>query len=142
MNYEELLKKADTLAKKAHKGQVDKSGADYIDHPRTVASFCEDPKEKIVALLHDVIEDTDVTAEELRSVFGDELTDAVVTMTHLDGEDYFEYVARVKKNPISAKVKLADLRHNMETSRLTTVTEKDLKRVEKYKKARAMLLEE
>lgn len=141
-NENTLIEMADKLAETAHKGQVDKAGVDYINHPRTVASFCEGPKEKVVALLHDVIEDTDVTEQDLRPLFGDELTEAVVTMTHKEGEDYFDYIARIKKNPIARKVKLADLTHNMDTSRIPVLREKDLKRLEKYKRAYVLLLDD
>ncbi len=135
MNYAELISTADALAKKAHAGQVDKSGVDYINHPRTVASFVKEPKEIIVALLHDIIEDTDVTDKEIKQIFGAEICEAVVTMTHLENEDYFDYINRVKTNPLSTTVKIADLKHNMDLSRLTHITEKDLKRREKYQKA-------
>ena len=135
MDYEALLKKAEDIATKAHKGQFDRCGVEYINHPRTVASYVDSPKEKIVAWLHDTIEDTDITEADLRPVFGDEITDAVVALTKTEGEDYFDYISRVIKNPLSARVKIADLTHNMKPDRIPHPTEEDQKRMEKYKKA-------
>lgn len=139
MNYEALIETADQFAEKVHAGQVDKSGVDYINHPRAVAALVEKPEEKIVALLHDTIEDTDTTMEELREIFGDEIAEAVLTLTHREGEDYFDYVARAAQSHLTRAVKMADLTHNMDTRRLNEVTEKDLRREEKYKKAYDML---
>ena len=135
MDYETLLKKAEEIATKAHKGQFDRCGVEYINHPRTVASYVDDIKEKIVAWLHDTIEDTDVTDEDLRPVFGDEITYAVVTLTKPEGEDYFDYINNVIKNPLSARVKIADLTHNMKPERILHPTKEDYERLEKYKKA-------
>ncbi|MBO6113680.1 MAG: GTP pyrophosphokinase [Lachnospiraceae bacterium] len=135
MDYEALLKKAEDIATVAHKGQFDRCGVEYINHPRTVASYVDNPKEKIVAWLHDTIEDTDITEADLRPVFGDEITDAVVALTKTEGEDYFDYISRVIKNPLSARVKIADLTHNMKPDRIPHPTEEDQKRMEKYKKA-------
>lgn len=138
---ERLLAKADRMAEKAHEGQVDKAGADYISHPRTVASFVTDTKEKIVALLHDTLEDTELSENEIGKHFGSEILEAVKTMTHKDGEDYFAYIRRVAKNPISAAVKKADLRHNMDLRRIGMITQKDVERVKKYQKAYDLLEE-
>ena len=135
MDYEALLKKAEDIATVAHKGQFDRCGVEYINHPRTVASYVDNPKEKIVAWLHDTIEDTAITEADLRPVFGDEITDAVVALTKTEGEDYFDYISRVIKNPLSARVKIADLTHNMKPDRIPHPTEEDQKRMEKYKKA-------
>ena len=130
---------AKTLAAFAHKGQKDKAGRDYINHPLAVSESLTEETEKTVALLHDILEDTFVTEETLRNLFGDEIADAVVSMTRIDGESYEDYIVRVGKNPISLKVKLADLKHNMDLSRLSVVTEADEKRTEKYKKAESYL---
>ena len=81
MDYDVLLKKAEEIATAAHEGQFDRCGVEYINHPRTVASYLNDPKEKIIAWLHDTIEDTDVTEEDLRPEFGDEKTDIVLILT-------------------------------------------------------------
>ena len=141
MDYELLIKVACLVAQMAHKGQTDKMGIDYFNHPKTVASYVDDPKAKIVAYLHDVIEDTYITEEELRPVFGDEITDCVLILTKDKHEDYLEYIDRVATNPITTTVKLADLKHNMSPERNLNPTEKDLKRLDKYKKAKAILLQ-
>ena len=87
------------------------------------------------------MEDSNITAEEIRSQFGDEIGDAVDAITHREKESYMEYVKRVAKNPVVKAVKIADLRHNMQLSRLPVVTDKDIERVEKkYKPALAYLL--
>lgn len=132
---------AKALAAKAHAGQVDKAGRPYIEHPIVVSSMLEGEDEKITALLHDVVEDTDVSLDEIRRLFGDTIADAVGCMTHDKSVDYFTYIKKIKNNPIARKVKLADLTHNMDLSRLPEVGESDLKRLEKYKKARMILLE-
>ena len=96
----------------------------------------DDEKSTIVALLHDVVEDTDVTIDNLLNEgFTEEIVSAIKDMTKLKNEDYFEYLCRVKNNNISKKVKLADLRHNSDLSRLNIITDEDLKRIEKYRKA-------
>ena len=142
MDYELLLKKAEEIATAAHKGQYDRCGVEYINHPRTVASYVDEPKLKIIAWLHDTIEDTDITEADLRPVFGDEITDAVVTLTKADDEDYFDYIEKVRKNPLAIKVKLADLTHNMKPDRIKNPTDRDYRRLEKYKKAYAILEKE
>lgn len=131
--------RAEFVARKAHKGQIDKAGVKYINHPKAVAKGVKGKKEKVVAWLHDTVEDTWVTNDYIRSHFGDEIADAVECLTHRDGEDYMSYVSRVKSNKIACAVKMSDLRHNMDLSRLSCVTDKDLKRIEKYKKAYAYL---
>ena len=124
------------IATMAHSGQVDKAGAAYILHPIAVAKMVDSEKEKCVALLHDVLEDTDITAECLRKLLGDDETaDAVECLTRKSGESYNAYIRRVAQNPIARHVKIADLSHNMELSRLPVVTEADIKRNEKYRKA-------
>lgn len=138
---EHLVEVADLVASLAHRGQVDHSGVAYIEHPRTVASYLETPKQKVIALLHDTLEDTCLTAEELRPVFGEEITETVVRLTHTEDEDYGAYIERVSENRLASTVKLADLRHNMQLSRLPVVTRTDLERIEKYKRAYAVLTE-
>lgn len=132
---------ADLVASMAHRGQVDKMGTAYINHPRAVASFLDTETEKTVALLHDVLEDTFLKEQDLRPVFGEMITDAVVTLTRLSGEDYFVYIDRVKKNPLAVRVKLADLRHNTDPSRILSPGKEDFARWDKYKKAMAILKE-
>ena len=128
--------KAYEIAKKAHLGQVDKAGEDYIKHPEKVASFVKTDEEKTVAYLHDVIEDTELTLEDLYECgFSKEVIEAVDIITKKRGEDYQSYLNSVKKNRLARAVKLADLRHNSDLTRLTKVTEKDIERKEKYQKA-------
>ena len=132
----ELLERALEIATKAHKGQVDKSGAVYIFHPIRVAELCTTEEEKIVALLHDTIEDTSVTAEYLlEQGFPRTIVDAVLGVTRRDDETYEEFVRRASLNPISKQVKIHDLEDNMDIRQLSEVTEKDLARLNKYLRA-------
>lgn len=124
------------IAKKAHAGQVDKAGVDYIQHPIYVASQVTTEQEKAVALLHDVIEDSDVTADDLLAVgLPDEVVKAVQILTKKKGQSYQEYLEKVKLNNLARIVKLADLKHNSDLSRLKSVTNTDYERVKKYKVA-------
>lgn len=125
---------AKEIATKAHEEQTDKAGKPYITHPQTVAGLVNETNEKIVAWLHDTVEDTDVTVEYIREQFGDEIAEAVNSMTHRADETYDEYVERLSRNPLARKVKLADLTHNMDLNRIEHPTENDYKRVEKYKR--------
>ena len=137
-----MLGKALMLSYTAHKDQVDKGGAPYYLHPIYVALNVSNEDEKIVALLHDVVEDTDITLDDLRREgFSDEIVNAVDAITHRD-ESYEIYIQKVKTNAIATVVKIADIKHNMDISRLNrkNLTEKDIKRVEKYKKALDYLL--
>ena len=128
--------KAYEIAKKAHLGQVDKAGEDYIKHPEKVASFVNSDEEKAVAYLHDVIEDTELTLEDLREYgFSEEVLEAVDVITKKKGQDYQTYLNSVKENKLARVVKLADLRHNSDLTRLINITEKDIERKEKYQKA-------
>lgn len=133
------LIKALLVAIKAHQGQKDKGGKPYILHPIRVALNVKGKDEKIVALLHDVIEDTSYTIEDLEFLT-EEQRKVLLLLTHDDNTPYMEYIEEVKKNKIASKVKLADLEQNMNLKRLKTVTNKDLKRLEKYKKAKEILL--
>ena len=136
MIYTPVTKKAMQLAFDAHAEMYDKTGLPYIMHPLHVAESMTDEITTAIALLHDVIEDTDITAEKLRQAgLPEEVVCGVLAMTHGENEDYFEYVARVKKNPYALKVKIADLEHNSDLTRLDNVTDKDIQRVEKYRKA-------
>ena len=128
--------KAYEIAKKAHLGQIDKAGEDYIKHPEKVASFVNSDEEKAVAYLHDVIEDTELTLEDLREYgFSEEVLKAVDVITKKKGQDYQTYLNSVKENKLARVVKLADLRHNSDLTRLIDITEKDRERKEKYQKA-------
>ncbi len=118
MIYTALTNKAIRIAYRAHQGAVDSSGIPYILHPVHLAEQMTDEYTTIVALLHDVVEDTFVTMDDLRAEgFPEEVLEAIGLMTHTDGSPYLEYVAAIKKNPIATAVKLADLRHNMDESR-------------------------
>lgn len=140
MIYTENTKKALSLCFEAHKNQKDKSGLPYVFHPFHLAEQMETEETTIVALLHDVVEDTDYTIEDITEMgYSKAVTDAIALMTHQDGVDYMEYVLAIKENPIARAVKLADLRHNSDLSRLDVVDEKALKRREKYLKAMAIL---
>ena len=136
------VRRAYEIATAAHRGQVDKAGADYINHPLTVAANVgENPSAIIVALLHDVTEDTPLTIDELKKeipLTNDE-TQALELLTHDDGTPYLEYVERIKSNELAAKVKAADLKHNSNLSRIDNPAPKDFARVEKYKAALKLL---
>lgn len=124
------------LAYKAHNGQVDKSGIPYIFHPYHLAEQMPDELTTCVALLHDVVEDTDVTLDELAKIFPREVVEAVGLMTHEKDEPYFDYVKRISTNPIARTVKLADLQHNSDQSRLEDADEATLAHYrEKYREA-------
>ncbi len=140
MIYTDLTKKALKLCFAAHKYQLDKSGMPYVFHPFHLAEQMTDEETTVVALLHDVVEDTSYAIEDLREMgFPEPVLEAIRLMTHDDGESYLDYVARLKANPIARAVKLADLQHNSDLTRLDTVDERALARVEKYKKAIALL---
>lgn len=142
MIYTDLTKKALKLCFEAHKEQVDKSGMPYVFHPFHLAEQMTDEATTVVALLHDIVEDTATTFEDLeKQGFSDEIINALKLLTHDKGVPYMDYVAEIKTNRIATVVKLADLRHNSDLTRLSVVDEKALKRKEKYEKA-IKLLEE
>ena len=138
--YTDNTKKALKLCFEAHKNQTDKSGMPYVFHPFHLAEQMQTEETTIVALLHDVVEDTDYTLEDLSAMgFSKAVTDAIALMTHDDDTEYMDYVRAIKDNPIAKAVKLADLNHNSDLSRLDVVDEKALKRREKYLKAIELL---
>ena len=133
---EPMLELALSIATEAHRGQFDKAGIDYIEHLIFVASQVDSEEEKAVTLLHDVIEDSSVTAEELLNAgLPETVVTAVQILSKKKGQDYQTYLKTVKSNPLARAVKLADLKHNSDLSRLETITDKDLEGLEKYKKA-------
>ncbi len=135
-----MTKVALKLCFEAHREQLDKSGIPYVFHPFHLAEQMNDEKTTVVALLHDVVEDTDITLDDIRHMgFDDDVVSAIAVMTHADGVPYMEYVAQIKKNPIARIVKLADLRHNSDITRLDAVTPRDEKRLKKYAAAIALL---
>lgn len=140
MLYTEMTKKALRLCFDIHKDQLDKSGLPYVFHPFHLAEQMESEEGVCVALLHDVIEDGDCTPDDLRKLgFSEAVLDALTLLTHDPMVPYMDYVAAIGTNPLARQVKLADLRHNSDLTRLDAVTERDLQRVEKYKAAIALL---
>ena len=135
------LETALKVAVEAHFGQRDKGGRPYIFHPLRVAAGCSG-KAKVAALLHDTVEDTSVTFEKLAELGIDgEILAAVRLLTHDKSVPYLDYVRKVKENPIAREVKMSDLRDNMDLKRLKSLTDKDIRRLEKYHEA-YMILED
>lgn len=133
MNWNELYDIALQIAIRVHKGQTDKSGRDYVMHPIRVSERCKEPRAKIVALLHDTIEDTDVTPEYLQSQgFPEEIIEGILSVTRKEGESYEAFVRRAAENTIGKEVKKADLEDNMDIRRLAEITDDDVKRLRKY----------
>lgn len=131
------------IAKKAHYGQVDKGGIEYIQHPIYVASQVNTEEEKAVALLHDVIEVSNYGLEDLRkSGFSETIVQAVDVLTKKSNTDYADYLALIKKNELARVVKLAELRHNSDLSRISEIGMEDFERVERYTKAIDFLSQE
>ena len=140
MIYTKMTKIALKMCFEAHKNQVDKSGMPYVFHPFHLAEQMQDEDTTIVALLHDVIEDTEYTIDDLRDRgFSDKVIDAISLMTHDLSVPYMEYVAQIKTNPIATAVKLADLKHNSDMTRLESITAKDEERAAKYRSAIELL---
>ncbi len=130
-----MLNIAKAIAEEAHKGQYDKGGVEYINHPVYVADQLKDVNAKIVALLHDVVEDTGFTLEDLETYgFSYKIISAVDAITKRSGEEYDVYIQRVKANELAQIVKIEDIKHNCQLTRLDKVTSKDLDRVEKYRR--------
>lgn len=134
-----LTRKAMIIAYNAHQNQFDKANIPYIYHPIHIAEQMDTELECIVALLHDVVEDTDITLNDLEKEFPKEVIDLLKILTHDKKVDYIEYIKKVKTNPIATKIKIADLKHNSDITRLENITTTDLKRIEKYKKALEIL---
>ena len=135
-----LLESARLLSQKVHSNQVDKAGIDYFTgHIQTIVSTVNSNKEKLVAYLHDAVEDTDITIDRIYEEFGEEIGKAVEVITKPGKFDYTKYIEQIRANELARVVKIADLKHNMDLSRLKVVVEKDIKRVEKYRKALGML---
>lgn len=148
----ELIARAEAVARQAHSGQVDKAGFDYIDHPRRVAANAraaavaeeldDDSATAVIAAawLHDVVEDTSVTEDDLRRDFPAEVVDAVIAVTKRSGEDVEDYFARVRANPLAQRVKIADLADNTDPARQARLDEATRRRLtEKYRRAYELL---
>lgn len=131
------LERAIEIAAEAHKGQVDKAGNEYIGHPLRVMEMGKTLEEKIVGVLHDVVEDTDWTFERLEAEgFAPEVMAALRCVTKTsENENYDDFIGRVKKNPLATAVKINDLTDNMDIRRLPYLSDKDVKRLKKYLKA-------
>jgi hypothetical protein len=136
-----MLERAIEIAVEAHKGQVDKGGSPYILHPLRVMMSVDLESEKIVGVLHDVVEDSNWTFEALLAEgFSIEVIEALKSVTkNSDNEDYDSFIRRAIGNPIGRKVKIADLRDNLDVTRISDITDKDVKRINKYKKALKIL---
>ena len=140
MIYTPMTKKALCIAYKAHDGQVDKTGVPYIFHPFHLAESMTDENSTIVALLHDVIEDTDWTIDDLaKEGFNEDVLTALKLMTHNPAEPYMDYISRLSTCSIARQVKLADLYHNSDRTRVENPDEKMLKRWDKYDRAIQLL---
>ena len=136
------IERAIQIAVEAHAGAKDRGGKAYVLHPIGVMMRCETESEKIVAILHDVVEDTDWTFEALREEgFSKTIIEALETVTkHSEDEDYDKFIQRSLKNEIGRKVKIADLRENLDVTRIGELNEKDIERINKYKRALVTLL--
>ena len=121
MIYTEMTIKAMKIAYAAHHGQVDKGGVPYIFHPMHLAEEMSDDVSCCIAILHDVVEDTAVTMEDLEREFPPSVIEPLKRLTHQDGVNYYDYIRAIKADPYAREVKLADLRHNMNGSRLCGV---------------------
>lgn len=138
------LERAIAIATEAHKGQYDKAGNDYIGHPLRVMDMGRSEEEKIVGVLHDVVEDTGWTFERLsQEGFSQEIIEALRCVTKIsENENYEDFIERVKKNPLATAVKINDLTDNMDIRRLPYLSDKDVKRLKKYLKAYKKLIGE
>lgn len=132
-----LYEKAVRLAATAHQGQVDRGGTDYIQHPLAVAAMVPDGRERIVAVLHDVVEDTKITLADLSREFPEDIVEAVGLLTRQPGQDfsYRGYLERIRENSMACRVKMADLSHNMDLGRIPQPGPDDYARVERYRKS-------
>lgn len=134
------LEEAIALATRAHQGQTDKAGAPYILHPFRIMQRMDSEEAKMVAVLHDVVEDTPVTLKELRAMnFSETVVTAIDSLTRRAEESYEAFIERVKLNPLARKVKLADLEDNMDLQRLQHITDRDKQRWHRYAKASTTL---
>lgn len=130
-----MTREAMKIAYNAHYNQFDRAGVPYIYHPIHLAENMDSEIACVVALLHDVVEDTDITMEELEKTFPREVIEILKLLTHDKKVDYMEYIKRIKENEIARKVKIEDILHNADETRLDSITEEDIIRRKKYKKA-------
>lgn len=140
MIYTPMTRKAMKIAYDAHAGQADKTGIPYIYHPIHLAESMSDENSVITALLHDVAEDTNITIDDLaREGFQEDILTALTLLTHNPAEEYMDYISRLSTCPLARRVKLADLRHNSDVTRLDSIDEKTARRLEKYSRAIRLL---
>ena len=140
MIYTPMTKKALKLCFEAHKEQVDKTGLPYVFHPFHLAEQMDDEASTVCALLHDVIEDTPITLADLEKMgFPTEVLEALSLLTHDENVPYMDYVRSISANPIATRVKIADLTHNSDGTRLDTIDEWAERRNEKYREALRIL---
>ncbi len=136
MIYSKLINKVLKFVYKAHEGAVDQGGIPYVFHPLAVAEQMDDENSTLLALLHDVVEDTNYTFDDIKELgVSDQVIEALRLMTRNKTEFYFDYIDRIKTNPLATKVKLADLKHNSDLTRTDEVNEYDFMRLKKYNKA-------
>lgn len=142
MIYTDLTKKALKLCFEAHKDQVDKTGLPYVFHPFHLAEQMDDEISTVCALLHDVVEDTDITFEDLIQMgYPQEVIEVLKLLTHEKEIPYMDYIKKLSTNPITKKVKIADLMHNSDNTRLSVIDDYAKKRCQKYKEALEILTE-
>ena len=142
MIYTPMTKMAMKLCFETHKDQVDKTGLPYVFHPFHLAEQMDDEISTVCALLHDVVEDSEMTLEGLLKMgFPVEVVDVLTLLTHLSDVPYMDYVREIKNNPTATKVKIADLKHNSDVTRLDVIDEWAIKRNEKYAEALRILTE-
>lgn len=142
MIYTPMTKMAMKLCFETHKDQVDKTGLPYVFHPFHLAEQMDDEISTACALLHDVVEDSEMTLEGLLEMgFPVEVVGVLTLLTHINDVPYMDYVREIKKNPIATKVKIADLKHNSDLTRLDVIDEWAIKRNEKYAEALRILTE-
>ncbi|MBA1380254.1 GTP pyrophosphokinase [Pseudomonas brassicacearum] len=131
-----ILDAAIALASRVHAGQVDKAGKPYILHPLRLMMKFDGLEEQLVSLLHDVVEDGDVTLDELRKLgIPEAAVTAIDCLTKREGESYEQFIARIRPNPLATQVKIADIHDNLDLTRLPVVRDKDLERAAKYHRA-------
>jgi len=131
---------AQAWAERQHRGQVDKAGLPYVTHPARVAERMNTPEEKVVGWLHDTVEDTALTLQEIEAEFGPETAAAVDAISRREDESWDDYLRRVRQNEVARSVKISDLIDNSNLSRLIEVTMKDVKRQRKYNRALEYLM--
>ena len=140
MIYTPLTKKALRLCFDCHKEQIDKTGLPYVFHPFHLAEQMDDEISTVCALLHDVVEDTELTVKDLGDMgFPNEVLEVLTLLTHEDQVPYMDYVKKIKTNPIATKVKIADLTHNSDLTRLDSIDEYAVRRNQKYARALEIL---